>query len=135
MAQCGTTPGGAGHAAPGPGRYARKTGREAGKARATRSQEPQAKPGAPVVDRNVQPVTYSPLMPQSGGIFADRPQAVQPLPLPRSTIIDNSSTLTSDPGADLGPMPRSAPRRPRRCRQRLCPPSPLRPPTAAVHRL
>ncbi len=31
---------------------------------------------------------------------------MQPLPLPRSTIIDNSSNLTSDPGADLGPMPR-----------------------------
>lgn len=62
--------------------------------------------GSAVMDREVQPVTYSPLPNPSTDVFTRRQQAVEPLPLPRNAVIENSSPLNSDPAAGLGPMPR-----------------------------
>ncbi len=65
---------------------------------------PQAAAGSSVTDKNVQPVIYSPLpVPDS---YARYQQVPEPLPLPRNSAIQNSTSLNSDPGVDLGPMPR-----------------------------
>ena len=66
----------------------------------------QAVPVSPVVDRNVQPVTYSPLPGPSTDVLMRRQATAEPLPLPRNAVMENSSPLFSDPAAGLGPMPR-----------------------------
>jgi hypothetical protein len=62
----------------------------------------EAAPGRADLDRNVQPVTYSP----STDVLIRRQPSPEPLPLPRNAVIENSSPLYSDPAPDLGPMPR-----------------------------
>ena len=77
-----------------------------GKPRAIDPSAAQSNSGSAVVDREVQRVLYSPIVNTSDNALMGRQQVAEPLPLPRSPIMEGSTVLNADPGADLGPMPR-----------------------------